>query len=197
MSTRGEAFSLKRLQRASLFLDTYAKPLKTKPKRRRTAQFTAQKFHRSPIPLKVDNYSLSTPQNRPLVLACYTSRHMREIKFRAWDGLRMRVWGFIGTDAFASPPTSSHSKYSNAFSMPHMQFTGLRDRNGKEIYEGDILRDTVNRPPRKRVVEFLGSGFWCADEKFKHFMPGEQHREVIGNIYENPELLGEKLNEVT
>src|SRR5215472_15531971 len=52
MSTRGEAFSLKRLQRASLFLDTYAKPLKTKPKRRRTAQFTAQKFHRSPIPLK-------------------------------------------------------------------------------------------------------------------------------------------------
>jgi uncharacterized phage protein (TIGR01671 family) len=79
-----------------------------------------------------------------------------------------------------------------------MQFTGLADKNGKDIYEGDIVSGGnnyqlfVNCKRVTSVIEWVQNGFWVRDESFG--WEGETHWdwneiEVIGNIYENPDLL--------
>ena len=74
-----------------------------------------------------------------------------------------------------------------------MQFTGLQDKNGKDIYEGDILnyasRDFAQG--LKAIVEWIGSGFYCHDNISISAML-EQQAEIIGNIYENPDLINPK-----
>lgn len=74
-----------------------------------------------------------------------------------------------------------------------MQFTGLLDKNGKKIYEGDILR-VCNK--RNLIVEFLGGKFGYKDKNvdgsnmfWSLISLDDIHHEIIGNIYENPELL--------
>ena len=65
-----------------------------------------------------------------------------------------------------------------------MQFTGLHDKNGKEIYEGDVVIFGGSKIPK--VMEFVRGGFWLDGI----YGGAEAYRmEVIGNIYENPELL--------
>ena len=72
-----------------------------------------------------------------------------------------------------------------------MQYTGLKDRDEVEIYEGDIVR--VNRN-FTGVCEFdpnpfCGFGYWRQDGKRERWYACYEDHEVIGNIYENPELL--------
>ena len=72
------------------------------------------------------------------------------------------------------------------------QFTGLHDKNGKEIYEGDVLEDTLGR---KKLVEYYKDGFWlnASLEGAEWSLRRENSSsKVIGNIYENPELLENK-----
>jgi uncharacterized phage protein (TIGR01671 family) len=89
-----------------------------------------------------------------------------------------------------------------------MQYTGLHDKNGKEIYESDIVKSTAG-PKRNpdgggiAVVEWLedeeNDRYWWrwtgwsinVDDSFAH----SQYLEVIGNIYETPELLEERATE--
>ena len=119
---------------------------------------------------------------------------MREIKFRAWDKITKKYF-YSGTldngDVLVIHLDGEIEISSDDTYKPEdfiiEQFTGLRDKNGREIYEGDIL-SMENQPHRTGVVEFSGNGYWIKEE-FANYIPAESMCEIIGNIHENLELL--------
>jgi hypothetical protein len=103
----------------------------------------------------------------------------REIKFRAWDAGR-KEWN----KGLAIGLNGDVIGWSDGgVNITLQQFTGLRDRKGIEIYEGDIVDSTElwHREPVVYAVKYLDGAFTVP-------IPSEDC-EVIGNIYENPELL--------
>lgn len=72
-----------------------------------------------------------------------------------------------------------------------MQYTGLKDKNGKEIYESDILREKIGGKVFKYAVIWNEECAAFGDDDGQHFNDDIDAKkvEVIGNIYENPELL--------
>ena len=105
---------------------------------------------------------------------------MREIKFRAWDTTLKRL----------IPKPRWQTCYNDVNSIL-MQYTGLKDKNGKEIYEGDIVKSNDHSIWVVKwdcdYASFMIQSFGNRGLSWlMHITP-----EVIGNIYENPELVGE------
>ncbi len=140
---------------------------------------------------------------------------MREIKFRVWDGLDMWYpetltadnnntilnlfnpqkgikWGLYDSVYENRVASGEHHKL--------MQYTGLKDKNSKEIYEGDIVKEVTVYPGKdgltlKFEVGFELSAFHLGTRLntgkfYGDYLLGERDNlTIIGNIHENPELL--------
>lgn len=126
----------------------------------------------------------------------------REIKFRAWhkDLKKMFKIGQItlekGTWNF-EPNDRDFMGMSIPFqpSFVLMQYTGLHDKNGKEIYEGDIVkyRDSRGQHIEKVIFDkgcFYAGMHWGSSTRLAPKLINTRITEVIGNIYEDSELLG-------
>jgi uncharacterized phage protein (TIGR01671 family) len=116
---------------------------------------------------------------------------MREIKFRAVDKIHNRMCvvialGFLSNEAtctYTINGLKQHVALKIGEQCELMQYTGLKDKNGKEIYEGDIVKnDWVHKGDLFVVEEGYSMLSW-------NFAYSGKTWEVIGNIYENPELL--------
>lgn len=128
---------------------------------------------------------------------------MKIIKFRAWNENEMHEDGetkFWLSQGF-------FEDFPEEFKI--MQFTGLKDKNGKEIYEGDILKvifEKANQYPHLNIIKAVEWGSYSDGEYVSNiecWMAGDEpvsdkggmygssvhDYEIIGNIYENPELL--------
>lgn len=140
---------------------------------------------------------------------------MREIKFRVWTGQQMDyniMAGFLGAfyvQGIDERDSASMSQFNTKYpeSCPVMQYTGLHDKNGKEIYEGDIISEPIYQEPAEHCgeelyeIKYLKSGFvkvsiennkrtWYLCEFFDphDIFNNLDNIEVIGNKFENPDL---------
>lgn len=136
---------------------------------------------------------------------------MREIKFRFW--LENKEEAFmcqpsyflagINTDGnpwFDKLNTNTHKYTEDQYEITPLQYTGLKDKNGKEVYEGDVAEIQQPTSTTRGRVEFREASFCFVSERYPNGESVIVHLhsikyqnnwklEVIGNIYENKDLL--------
>lgn len=136
---------------------------------------------------------------------------MREIKFRAWEegakeGLQMWSW----KEMKETQLNGLFNDYSKKYVL--MQYTGLKDKNGKEIYEGDIVKTFNGSYAEIKYGEYRDEGVLDQDDEYYVDNDGDERAdvgfyagskdgdngldnmsykwiEVVGNIWDNPKLL--------
>jgi uncharacterized phage protein (TIGR01671 family) len=128
----------------------------------------------------------------------------REIKFRVWDNkdrkmLPVRELTFTPGGRLLIDTGQQSASVTDMRPLELMQYTGLRDKNGVEIYEGDIVvRSRFDKPKQFSILYSEDhAAFRLKSHQFRGASyPMEQYPEgfleVIGNIYENPELTKEQ-----
>lgn len=123
---------------------------------------------------------------------------MREIKYRAWD-TENKEFIYEAQATYDNACTGLGSLHHESFqevlednSLIVEQYTGLKDQNGKEVYEGDILLDGVGEPCEPWVVKFEDGKFIGEIQGVTEDLFELTDLEIIGNIHENPELLEAK-----
>jgi uncharacterized phage protein (TIGR01671 family) len=128
---------------------------------------------------------------------------MREIKFRAWikSGFDEDIKPFmteVDKIFLSEEAIEADCEYWNFEDVVLMQYTGLKDKNGKEIYEGDIVDIIHPCWTNKCTVEFINGSFVFKSKELVNentvvpgfsFMREIWKVEIIGNIYNNSELL--------
>lgn len=136
----------------------------------------------------------------------------REIKFRVWDKYEKQMYPLssIDYDIFSQEiriiaighkngMCTSYNKNHNSekcdiTALELMQYTGLHDKNGKEIYEGDIVGDNKIKWIVKWNKHRMGFSLYPTTKQLYDEMPINVENElgfkILGNIYDNPELLG-------
>jgi uncharacterized phage protein (TIGR01671 family) len=131
----------------------------------------------------------------------------REIKFRGWHTKAKKMFSAeeMAADQLTLLPTgafinvnSLNVRLSEIYppdKFVPLQFTGHKDENGKEIYEGDVVRAEVEQTIGENAIA-IGTVEWCYDNHWSIDFGSESLElnapieiEVIGNIYENPELV--------
>lgn len=141
---------------------------------------------------------------------------MNQIKFRVWNGERMLYPEFFGSNAFGSKGIITigwtnqgyidlgvirKEPYEARGSCTLMQFTGLLDKDGIEVYEGDILEVTSDNDGQKYITTFVcrlyyGISFHNSrltlDMGLYDYSVHSHNCKVIGNIYEHPNLLTDR-----
>lgn len=124
---------------------------------------------------------------------------MREIKFRAWD-LKTKTMHTVENINFCGRETVTVQynpvKKICLDSVLLMQYTGAKDKNGVEIYEGDIIRHQSGKYGTDFEIKWspILCGFTAMQIESGHPSPQlnqgtMSYFEVVGNIYENPELV--------
>jgi uncharacterized phage protein (TIGR01671 family) len=118
---------------------------------------------------------------------------VREIAFRAWNKKREFMDSVWLIDWEHEKVCHSKHNQSDLNDCVLMQYTGIEDKNGKAIYEGEVVQFTVNKfgADVEKVVK-KGTVYYNNDMTLSvdgWTLANIKSREVIGNIYENPELV--------
>jgi len=131
----------------------------------------------------------------------------REIKFRAWDKRTEQMFDHVdfleegrlmvrmASKLAQGEPDVENAKggimlHTDDENFEFMQFTGLHDTNGKEIYEGDVVKALKHNDEKfTNEITWRGGSLWFGNWNWIEFQNIFRNIEVIGNIHENPELL--------
>jgi uncharacterized phage protein (TIGR01671 family) len=121
----------------------------------------------------------------------------REIKFAFWHKRKKEMWS-VESINWQTKEVSNGGDVASLNDGDLLQFTSLHDKNGKEIFEGDIVNAQYNISSFfKKVCVYFENGCFYVDDKnpkqnlsIGYFFREKKEIEVIGNIYQNPELLG-------
>ena len=132
---------------------------------------------------------------------------MRELKFRVWSKKQKTYnykhpfssYGYFYIDQYGTLFSDYGNVITPAIKQDDFiieQYTGLHDKNGKEIYDGDVVKmpDWVIGPKNEKVrFSKLSCGFEpFVNGCFECVSPDSEEVEVIGNVHENPELLKDR-----
>ena len=130
---------------------------------------------------------------------------MRDIKFRAFLKSNQVMYDVLTLDIIDNKVLINNEEKQLRGYVKHqdvelMQYTGLKDKNGKEIYEGDIVEAWSEGEKAIGKVKQRIDGLWLMYPAWQSgkswgLMPNKERKttvKIIGNIYENKELIGEK-----
>jgi uncharacterized phage protein (TIGR01671 family) len=118
---------------------------------------------------------------------------MKQNKFRVWD-LEDQEWMNFGKMPIMNTKKTKSWKFGKDNNCKFMQYIGIKDKHGKEIYEGDIVQGVFVWGVVGGVVTFFESeaAYGVKDSEDMLFLDHIQGIwEIIGNIYENPEMAEE------
>jgi len=123
---------------------------------------------------------------------------MKPIKFRAWDKENKKMFKVQNLDFGSKGTYLGAVDETLTFRVPEdiivMQYTGLKDKHKKEIYEGDILQrwNNVQKIWENKIIVYSIEDFYFDESHEFNLWGGNEEYQIRGNIYKNPELLENK-----